>query len=237
VSSEDTCAVCGRTILAGEQVHGYFTADGRRSVCELCVSRAERIGWRPEGEGGEESPVVVEKRRRRLSGLWRRRSKDSEPSEDRQPVPGEPVEPAEPAEPAKPNPDPAAPGMRAERLEPEPSPLSPFERAVGRFNSSEAGRTVAGLVRTLGTPWVSIGASAGSPGEVRVTVAWELSWYQWGVDLRDELRPVFQLDKGSEIDQLDSAARQWNASAVEGGRIVLVAPTQGMSADGAPVRR
>jgi hypothetical protein len=230
VSPEDTCAVCGRTILAGEQVHGYFTADGRRGVCELCVSRAERIGWRPEGEGEEDAPVVAEKRRGRLGGLWRRRAKRSEQSE-----PSAEQPPESPA-PPQPSPDPAAPGMRAEGLEPEPSPLSPFERAAARFNSSEAGRTVAGLIRTLGAPSVSVGASAGSPGEVRVTVAWELSWYQWGVDLRDELRPVFQLDKGSEIDQLDSAARQWNASAVEGGRIVLVAPTQGAAANGAPAQ-
>ena len=231
MSPEDTCAVCGRTILAGEQVHGYFSTDGRRGVCELCVSRAERIGWRPEAEG-EEAPVLADKRRRGISGLWRRRAKRSQAVEDPSASAPEPA----PA-PAQPSPDPAAPGMRAEPLEPVPSPLSPFERAANRFNSSEAGRTVAGLVRTLGTPWVSVGASAGTPGEVRVTVAWELSWYQWGVDLRDELRPPFQLDKGSEIDQLDSAARQWNASAVEGGRIVLVAPTQGAAANGAPARR
>ncbi|MGE5527195.1 MAG: hypothetical protein ACM3Q9_00850, partial [Methanosarcina sp.] len=55
----------------------------------------------------------------------------------------------------------------------------------------------------------------------RITVAWELSWYQWGVDIGDELRPVFQIDKGQEIDQLDPAARQWNASADEAGKVIL----------------
>jgi hypothetical protein len=128
--------------------------------------------------------------------------------------------------------------MRAERPRPETSPLSPFERAVGRFNLSEAGHTVAGLVRTLGTPWVSVGASAGAANEIRITVAWELSWYQWGVDLGDELSPVFQIDKGNEIDQIDSAARQWNASAVEDGRVVLVAPSADpTAAAGPPARR
>ena len=72
-------------------------------------------------------------------------------------------------------------------------------------------------MRSLGEPWVSVGAAAGSPSEVRITVAWELSWYQWGVDLGDELRPVFQIDKGNEVEQLDRSARQWNASA-GGGR-------------------
>ncbi len=107
--------------------------------------------------------------------------------------------------------------------EAELSSLSPFERAASRFNASEAGHTVAGLVQTLGTPWVSVGASAGAPDEVRITVAWDLSWYQWGVDVGDEPRP--------------SAARQWNASAVEGGRIVLAAPAKSPAADGAPARR
>jgi hypothetical protein len=122
-------------------------------------------------------------------------------------------------------------------LEPETSPLSPFERAASRFNASEAGHIVAGLVRTLGPPWVSVGASAGAPREIRITVAWELSWYQWGIDLGDEARPVFQLGKGREIDQLDSAARQWNASTVEGGRIVIVASAKRPPAGGEPVGR
>ncbi len=119
----------------------------------------------------------------------------------------------------------------------DPSSLSPFERATVRFNASEAGRTVVGLVRTLGTPSVSVGASAGAGDEVRVTVAWDLAWYQWGVDVGEELRPVVPLGKGSEIDQLDPAARQWNASVVEGGRIVLIAPTRGRATAGAPVGR
>ncbi|HWN72329.1 MAG TPA: hypothetical protein VNN15_00815 [Solirubrobacterales bacterium] len=102
--------------------------------------------------------------------------------------------------------------------------LSPFERAVARFNTSEAGRTVIGLTRTLGKPWVSIGAAAGAPDGVRITVAWELSWYQWGVDIGEELRPVFEIDKGRELDQLDPAARQWNAGVDEDGRLALAEP-------------
>jgi hypothetical protein len=103
-----------------------------------------------------------------------------------------------------------------ERFEP-----TAFARAVARFNASEAGRTVTGLTRTLGVPWASVGASAGAPQEVRITVAWELSWYQWGVDIGDELRTVIQLDKGRELDQLDHAAKQWNASVDEDGRLRL----------------
>jgi hypothetical protein len=95
-----------------------------------------------------------------------------------------------------------------------------------RFNGSDAARTVGGLMRTLGRPSVSVGAAAGSPSEVRITFAWDLCWYQWGVDLGDEVRAVFQIDRGTEIDQLDISARQWNASAGEGGRIALGEPAR-----------
>jgi len=113
--------------------------------------------------------------------------------------------------------------QRRER-QPDVAGLEPFEQAVVRFNASEAGHAVAGLVRTLGAPSVSVGASAGAADEVRITVAWELSWYQWGVDLGDESRPVFELGKGGQVGELDFAARQWNASALEEGRVVLAPP-------------
>jgi hypothetical protein len=143
--------------------------------------------------------------------------------------------PAADAPPA-PLPDPAGRGMRPRRLQPDLSPTSRFERAITRFNAGEAGRTVAGLTRTLGAPSVSVGDSAGAADEVRVTVAWELTWYQWGVDLGDELRPVYELSRGYEVEEIDAAARQWNASAHD-GRIVMVAPRRREAADGRPVHR
>jgi hypothetical protein len=66
-----------------------------------------------------------------------------------------------------------------------------------------------------------VGAAAGSAGEARITIAWELCWYQWGVDLGDERRSVFEIAKGTEVAQLDSSARQWNASAGEDGQIAI----------------
>jgi hypothetical protein len=182
VSPDESCAVCGRNILAGERTRSYMSPkDGPRLVCELCRGRAERLGWV----------------------------------------------------------DPAAPGANVGRRPPEAevqeSPLGRLERAALRFSSSEAARTVAGLMRTLGPPWVSIGSLAGSPSEVRVTVAWELTWYQWCVDLGDEMRPIFELEKGNELAQLDGSARQWNASAADGGRIALGAGAA-RAGDGEPVR-
>ena len=94
-----------------------------------------------------------------------------------------------------------------------------LEEAVDRFNESEPSRTVAGLMRTLGAPSVSVGAAAGSRSAVRITVAWELSWYQWGVDVGDDSRPVVPLGKGSELAQLDGSAREWNGRASDDGKL------------------
>ena len=94
-----------------------------------------------------------------------------------------------------------------------------LERAVASFNSSEAGRTVAGLSRSLGRPRASVGVAAGGPNRVRITVAWELCWYQWGVDCADGR--VFELGKGSEVVQIDRAARHWNAAIGEGSQVVF----------------
>jgi hypothetical protein len=206
MSAEATCAICGRTILAGERILGFVEGEEERSVCELCVARAERLGWRPAGEPEPERSANGHEGRWRLSGLLRRRERR----------PGAPVA----APPSESDPV-ATPSRRARPLPPIDGAPTPFERAVARFNSGEGGRTVAGLTRTLGKPFVSVGAAAGRPNEVRITVAWELSWYQWGVDIGDELRPVFQIDQGRELDQLDPAARQWNASVGGDGRLAL----------------
>jgi hypothetical protein len=89
--------------------------------------------------------------------------------------------------------------------------------ALELFNGSDHPRTVAGIIRTLGLPRVSAGASARRPSAVRVTVAWELSWYQYAIDLADELEPVSVMANGQEISDLDGPAREWNARATEDG--------------------
>lgn len=92
------------------------------------------------------------------------------------------------------------------------------------FNRSEAARVVAGLVRTLGRPKVSIGTAARSANEVRVTVAWELCWYQWAVEVAGMDRDrgaVSQLAKGGELAELDGSARMWNGGLTEAGVLYL----------------
>src|SRR3954449_7470772 len=40
------CDICGRTILKGERTEPFLAPGGRRrTVCELCVPRADHEGW------------------------------------------------------------------------------------------------------------------------------------------------------------------------------------------------
>ncbi len=212
--------------------------------------------WRPEeGEPAEDVDAAEDvgraveakqpRKRRRLGGLFSGAPRGAPadlpapdevtvPETERSTPPPAPA-PSADASPA-PLPDPAGRGMRPRRLQPDLSPANRFERAIARFNGSDAGRTAAGLTRTLGAPSVSVGDLAGEGDIVRVTVAWELTWYQWGVDLGDELRPVFELERGYEVSEIDAAARQWNASAHD-GRIVMVAPHRNEAENGRPVHR
>ena len=78
------------------------------------------------------------------------------------------------------------------------------ERALELFNASDDSRTVSGLARSLGGPWVCALPDVEASSMVTVVVAWELSWYRYRIDLGDEHDPVALQDKGEEIDQIDS---------------------------------
>jgi hypothetical protein len=104
------------------------------------------------------------------------------------------------------------------------------ERALELFNGSSHQRTVAGLARTLGPPWVSALPDPNQASAVSVLVAWELSWYRYRVDLGDEADPVMMLDKGEELDQIEESFRAWNAGLDDDGRVVAgLAATDGGS--------
>lgn len=98
------------------------------------------------------------------------------------------------------------------------------ERALEIFNLSDYRRTVGGLVRTLGQPWVMALPHADSTSEVTVVVAWELSWYQFRVDLGDSDEPVAVADKGHELEEIDIDLRRWNATATDDGALETGAP-------------
>lgn len=99
------------------------------------------------------------------------------------------------------------------------SPEGRYRAAVEAFNSSDYSRTVSSISRSLGRPAVSVGALAGSGTDIRITVAWDLSWYQWAVNLADPATPVRRLGQGSEMSELDAPSREWNAHAEEDGRL------------------
>ncbi len=95
-----------------------------------------------------------------------------------------------------------------------------MERALELFNGSEHQRTVAGVARTLGPPWITALPELDQQSAVAVIVAWELSWYRFRVDLGDEADPVVMLEKGEEIREIDEDLREWNASMDSDGRLI-----------------
>ena len=98
-----------------------------------------------------------------------------------------------------------------------------LELALELFNASEHRRTITGIGRALGAPWVSavpIG-DATAAREVAIVVAWELSWYRYRVDLDDGEEAVMLLDRGDEVGELEDNLRTWNAEADAEGRLGL----------------
>ena len=96
-----------------------------------------------------------------------------------------------------------------------------LERAIDLFNASEHLRTVSGLSRTLGQPHVSATTSGDSAAEVLLTVAWDISWYQFVVDLSDSRDPVRVENQGQEIDELPEEARAWNGRVEPNGTLAI----------------
>jgi hypothetical protein len=73
-------------------------------------------------------------------------------------------------------------------------------------------------VRSLGQPQVAVRQDGAATA--LVTVAWELSWYQWNVDL-DGGTEVREVRKGSELSELESDEQSWNATVADDGRLRL----------------
>jgi hypothetical protein len=213
----DSCAVCGRTILSGERVSEYVTGDARRvGVCALCKDRAEAAGWVPAALAGSARGGLQPRRRRSLE-LRQRFERYAERLRERRPLPP----PRSPAAREAASERPSEP----ERPSPPPRPTTPegaMLAAIDGFNRSRERRKVAGLIRSLGDPRVSVRApSAVLRGPTLITVAWELSWYQWEVDADGEGGEVREVAKGSEIADLSEAQLRWNAAAGKDGALKL----------------
>jgi hypothetical protein len=230
-----SCDICGRTILKGEHAEWYLAPGGhRRQVCDLCAVRAQHHGWIRDS-GAADLPARVPRHEPRRGVLGRLRKRRSAlPVEDEarlaeqeamygagngaeaQEHPGEDQAAAAPAAPVRRRPRPQVP--RHVRAVPTTAEAK-VERALELFNGSGHQRTVAGLARTLGQPWISAHPDPNQASAVSVLVAWELSWYRYRVDLGDEADPVMMLDKGEELDQIDESLRAWNAALDADGRV------------------
>jgi len=223
-----TCDVCGRTILKGERTEAYLAPGGERhAVCELCFVRAEHAGWIRES-GRDEIPLSRPRPQERRRGFGRLRRRGSEAAANGRDAPQDPFETAAAPEPPAPTEERAKEGPqdpRHVRGVPTTAEVK-VERALELFNGSEHKRTVAGLARSLGPPWVSAQPDLGAPSTVTVVVAWELSWYRYRVDLGDASDPVSLNAKGDEIEDIDQSLRLWNAGLDADGRVVIGVPQE-----------
>ena len=190
VLASRVCAICERTLLVGEHAVRYSPdGEGFLDVCALCQEIAVENGWLKEG-----SPTtpVVESRRRRFGPL-------AALLDSRRPA--------------------------VERVVDEPilRRLSESERAMVEaadlFNESAFRRTVAGIAKSLGQPKASIVALSGVNAEVVLTVAWDISWYQYRIT-PESGQPVRLAERGHDPRELEGTFITWNAKLTPDGRIV-----------------
>ena len=93
------------------------------------------------------------------------------------------------------------------------------QEAAELFNASTYRRTVGGIAKSLGQARASIVPLSGVAGELAVTVAWDLSWYQYRVSPESAL-PVRLERRGHELHELEETFKEWNAHVEDEGRLV-----------------
>lgn len=188
-----TCAICDRSLLQGERAVRYAPDGGAFvDVCPLCQEIAAEYGW--VKEGSPTSPTVPAQRRRRKGGLLASifAPLQSSPEET---VASEPI---------------------LRRLtEPE---LAMVE-AADLYNASDYRRTIGGVAKSLGQPRASILPLSGVNQELVITIAWDITWYQYRVS-PESAQPVRLEARGHELSELDGLFQSWNAKIQPDGRIV-----------------
>ncbi len=178
----------------GERAIRFAPDEGAElvDVCPLCQDVALEHGWIKEGT--PTTPTVAGERRRRRRGLadflGLTRAPGSDSLAQQEPI--------------------------LRRL--SDTELSLLE-AADIFNASAYRRTVGGIAKSLGDAKASIVPLSGSAGELAVTVAWDLSWYQYRIS-PDSAQPVRLERRGHELDELEAAFTAWNAHVEDGGRLV-----------------
>jgi hypothetical protein len=190
-----TCAICERTLLMGERPVRYSPNGGNAyvDVCPLCQEAAVEHGW--IREGAPTTPTVSLEGGRRRSGGFLAGLLGARPRADEETVASEPI---------------------LRRLSEQE--LSMVE-ASDLFNASQYRRTIGGIGKSLGAPTVSVIALSGVNAEVVVTVAWDISWYQYRVSPESE-NPVRLEGRGHDPTELESLFTAWNAHMEDDGRVV-----------------
>ena len=178
----------------GERAVRYAPEEGAElvDVCPLCQETALEHGWIKEGT--PTTPTVVGERKRRRRGLGELLGLGRGGSE-------ETIAPPEPI---------------LRRLSGDEVALL---EAADLFNASSYRRTVGGIAKSLGAAKASIVALSGDAGELAVTVAWDISWYQYRVS-PDSGQPVRLERRGHELDELEETFKTWNAHVEDEGRLV-----------------
>lgn len=192
VSTDRRCGVCERTLLLGERSVRFSPLGDSRfiDVCALCREQALDQGW--VREGSPTIPRIPEVRRRSrysLAGLLGVRQATVTPVAD----------------------DPILRRLSRDELA--------IVEAADRLNSSHFRRGIEGIARSLGRPRVSIVPISGVHGEAMITIAWEISWYQYRVT-PESPQPVKLENRGQEVSELTESYVAWNAELLEDGRVV-----------------
>ena len=187
-----TCAICDRSLLTGERAVRYAPQAGEYlDVCPLCQEIAVEYGWVKEGT--PTTPTVPAQRRRRAS--WWAQIFGPVRSTPEETVASEPI---------------------LRRLtEPE---LAMVE-AADIFNASDYRRTIGGVAKSLGEPQASILQLSGVNQELVITIAWDITWYQYRVSPESALTVRLEA-RGHELDQLAMRYTNWNARIDAEGRVV-----------------
>jgi hypothetical protein len=210
------CDVCGRTLLRGEHPDVFLHGGVRRNVCELCTQRAAHEGWIREGLDDVTARAGAGAgRSRSLLARLRQRRADAARAAAVAALEPEPEAVAEPAPP-----EPVHHEERSVHAVPTNADLK-MARALDLFNASPHPRTVAGVARSLGAPIVAVRPSATEGSVVAITVAWELSWYRYELDLADEAAGPRVVGQGTELAELDAADQVPNAAADDQGALEL----------------
>jgi hypothetical protein len=233
------CDVCGRRLLRGEQPDVFLGGGQRRTVCELCTTRATHEGWRREADAHPGRPRADRSQRGR--SLLRRLRQLREPA---QPVGADGIDADDPLESGA-----TGAGIDAEwaavdeewgtpeevvgaieyAVDPDAAdqdlPAADqadlnVERALAVFNVGEHPRRLAGVARALGAPTVR--ATQLQSANVAIVVAWELCWYRYEIDPEDEMRGAWLAAEGMELEELAEGDRISNAVVDERGALALL---------------